>query len=185
MNDNNDSDKIFQKRTNINAQLQQNIDSYEKIFEILASENIEESLKRKKPDLPDFTHDINGSEIQYEKSITRKPMGCKLALTKEHVEELVYCYYHPIYTIRNYIKILNNDGGIMYFDMYPYQLRYIQKCFGNKKVISKWARQSGKCEKANTFIHLAKKPTKWYKKIIYKILIKICPELFNNINFID
>jgi len=128
------------------------IATHEKFMEMLSNESIVKSFTRKKPNLPEINVDANGREISYEKNVMRKGKNVKMTLSKEHVEELNYCFQHPIYTIRNYVKIVNEDLGLIDFKLYQYQAEFIQNCFGNKRVIASFPRQSGKTTTSASFM---------------------------------
>lgn len=134
------------------AKKEEEIDAVDAFMDLLASEDIDVAFTREKPDLEDFVTDSNGNELIYERNITRKPANVKLPLTKEHVEEMNYCFQHPIYTIKNYAKIVSQDRGIIDFKLYPYQCEFIQTCFSSKRVISKFPRQSGKTTTSAAFM---------------------------------
>jgi len=130
------------------------IRAYDEFMKTLSLEDITEAFSRQKPELEDITVDSNGRELSYERSVVRKPPDVSLDLTREHIEEMNYCFKHPIYMIKNYIKIINQDKGIMNFKMYPYQAQYIKDCFANKRLISCWGRQSGKTTSSSAFMLL-------------------------------
>jgi hypothetical protein len=156
------------------------IQATDNFFNVLSNENVDESFKRIKPDLQDFTFDATGHPISYERSTARKPEKTELALSKEHIEELTHCYNHPIYTIKNYFKIVSVDKGIVNFNLYNYQCKFIKDCLLNKKVIARWPRQAGKCLNSINSITYIKKPSNIFKKLLY-----FCFKKYMKFNIID
>jgi len=163
---------------------QAEIDAYDRFMQLLGEENITEAFTRIPPRLDDFEKDAMGRDLSYERSHVRKPADAPLALSEEHVHEINYCFQHPIYMIKNYIKIINQDRGLMNFVVYPYQAEFIKDCFKHKRVISCWSRQSGKCESSTISITYAKKPTSFIKRFVLFFLNKFFPD-FIKIKFVD
>jgi len=128
------------------------IEAVDNYMKMLSEEDIDTSFTRKKPELDDFKVDIDGNTLSYEGNTNRKQSDVKLPLTKAHIEEINYCFNHPIYTIRNYVKIVSQDEGIINFKLYDYQANFIQTCYGNKRIIAKFPRQSGKTTTSAAFM---------------------------------
>lgn len=152
------------KKTLREIQLQQQIEKQKELdkylseiqeyFDYIAEEDENENMEREYYwnerfqnegfVLKDFTHDANGKEIKYKGNADIKPAKCDLPLTKDHVEEFDYCAYHPIYTIRNYFKIVSEDRGVIPFELYDFQKTLIRNVFKKTRNLAMWARQSGK-----------------------------------------
>ena len=64
--------------------------------------------------------------------------------TPEEVEEFIKCSQDPIYFIRNYIKIVSLDEGVIPFKMYDFQETMVSRFHENRFNIAKLPRQSGK-----------------------------------------
>ena len=64
--------------------------------------------------------------------------------TEEQVTEIVKCSEDPIYFIRNYVKIVNVDKGLVPFDMWPFQENMVTEFHNNRFSICKMPRQVGK-----------------------------------------
>ena len=64
--------------------------------------------------------------------------------TKEQVEEFSLCMKDPIYFIKNYIKIVSLDEGLVPFDLYDFQKEMVGTFHSNRFTICKLPRQSGK-----------------------------------------
>jgi hypothetical protein len=163
---------------------EEQIIAYDNFMNMLSQEDIDDSFARPKPDLEDFTTDTSGRILSHERSVVRKPADAVLDLTQEHISEMNFCFRHPIYTIKNYFKIVSPDKGLTNFKLYKYQAQYIKDCFAHKRQISCWSRQSGKCFFYKSLISLAKTPESKLKKFIYRILKNFLPSLIT-VKFID
>ena len=64
--------------------------------------------------------------------------------TPEHVQEVIKCANNPVYFIRNYIKIVSLDEGVIPFKMYDFQEKMVMSFHENRFNIAKLPRQSGK-----------------------------------------
>ena len=68
----------------------------------------------------------------------------KQEYTEEQIREIAKCMEDPIYFIRNYIRIVNIDEGLVPFNMYKFQERMVDTFHNNRFSICKLPRQSGK-----------------------------------------
>ena len=73
-----------------------------------------------------------------------KPPGVELQYTEEQLKEYVKCANDPVYFCSKYVKVKTLDKGVMPFELYDYQQKFVKAIHGNRFVISKWPRQSGK-----------------------------------------
>ena len=73
-----------------------------------------------------------------------KRVGVELTYTAEQVEEILKCQNDPVYFIKNYVKIVNVDKGLVPFDMWPFQEKMVQSFHENRFNIAKMPRQCGK-----------------------------------------
>jgi len=64
--------------------------------------------------------------------------------TQENVKEFVKCARDPTYFIKNYVKIINIDKGLIPFQPYQFQEDLVQKATTERFVICKMPRQVGK-----------------------------------------
>ena len=64
--------------------------------------------------------------------------------TPDQVEEFIKCQQDPVYFIRNYIKIVSLDEGVIPFTLYPFQETMVERFHDNRFNIAKLPRQSGK-----------------------------------------
>jgi hypothetical protein len=88
-----------------------------------------------------------------------KRIGVEHSYTEEQVAEIFRCTEDPVYFIKNYVKIVNVDRGLIPFDMWPFQEEMVQSFHNNRFSISKMPRQVGKCLQLNTPIRLRNKKT--------------------------
>jgi len=73
-----------------------------------------------------------------------KAAGIEIEFTKEQVEEYVRCAKDPIYFIKNYVKVVSLDKGLIPFNLYDYQEDLLNIIHNNRFSIAKLPRQSGK-----------------------------------------
>ena len=65
-----------------------------------------------------------------------KAAGVKVNWTPEQLDEYIKCSQDPVYFIRNYIKIINLDKGLVDFNMYPFQEEMVKKIHNNRFTIA-------------------------------------------------
>jgi len=73
-----------------------------------------------------------------------KNVGQKIKWTEETLTEYMKCKETPEHFIRNFVKIVHVDKGLVPFEMYDYQKDMIHKFNDNRFVICKMPRQTGK-----------------------------------------
>lgn len=73
-----------------------------------------------------------------------KAANSPIEFTKHQVEEYIKCSQDPKYFIKNYIKIVHIDRGLIDFNMYQYQNDIVDTVMDNRFVICKMPRQTGK-----------------------------------------
>ena len=56
-----------------------------------------------------------------------KKIGINIEFTKEQIEEYIKCSKDPIYFVKNFMKIVHVDHGLISFDLYDYQEKMISK----------------------------------------------------------
>jgi hypothetical protein len=87
---------------------------------------------------------LNKNNQGYRNNSKLKPPGIELQYTKEQLDEYIKCANDPVYFCNKYIKVKTLDKGIMPFELYDYQQKFVNYIHKNRFVISKWPRQSGK-----------------------------------------
>ena len=73
-----------------------------------------------------------------------KASGVEVPFTEEDVKEFKKCSEDPVYFIKNYVKIVSLDEGLVPFELYDFQEEIVDKVHNNRFVIAKLPRQSGK-----------------------------------------
>ena len=64
--------------------------------------------------------------------------------TKKQIAEYLKCQDDPVYFIKNYIKIVSLDEGVVPFNLYDFQEDMVEKFHNHRFNIAKLPRQSGK-----------------------------------------
>jgi len=73
-----------------------------------------------------------------------KRANVNVSFTPEQVEEYVKCSQDPIYFIKNYVKIVSLDKGLINFNMFDFQELFVETINENRFTIGKMPRQCGK-----------------------------------------
>jgi hypothetical protein len=73
-----------------------------------------------------------------------KKVGVELSYTEEQIAEIIKCTEDPVHFIKNYVKIVNVDRGLVPFDMWPFQEEMVKTFHENRFCIAKMPRQVGK-----------------------------------------
>ncbi len=94
----------------------------------------------------------NAAEFSFLGNPLLKPAGAVVEMTAEQASELAKCRKDPIYFIRNYVKIISLDDGVIPFKMWPFQERFIECVNDNRFVIAKMPRQVGKTQTSASYI---------------------------------
>lgn len=81
-----------------------------------------------------------------------KKSGVGVNWTEEMVQEWVKCSNDVVYFVKNYMKIINLDDGLVDFDPYPYQTNMLRSMANERYTIITTARQAGKSTTACGFI---------------------------------
>lgn len=82
-----------------------------------------------------------------------KPAFCQIELTLEQLEEYARCEEDPIYFIKNYVKIISLDHGVVPFDLWGFQEhKMVPAMINNRFVCCLTPRQVGKTTTAAAVI---------------------------------
>ena len=73
-----------------------------------------------------------------------KKVGVEISFTEEQAQEFIKCAANPAHFIRNYVKIVNVDKGLVPFDMWSFQEEMVNDFHNNRFSICKMPRQVGK-----------------------------------------
>ena len=84
------------------------------------------------------------SDSGYLGNANLKRVGEVISYTEEQALELAKCMEDPIYFIKNYMKIVNVDHGLVPFTMWPFQEDMVGTFHNNRFAIAKMPRQVGK-----------------------------------------
>lgn len=88
-----------------------------------------------------------------------KRAGTEIEFTQDQLIEIAKCMNDPVYFIKNYVKIVNVDRGLVPFEMWPFQEMMVETFHEERFSICKMPRQVGKCLQLNTPIRLKNKKT--------------------------
>ena len=84
------------------------------------------------------------STEQYLGNPNLKKANVSQRFSKKQIAEVIRCSEDPVYFIKNYIKIVSLDRGLIPFDMYHFQEEMVSKFHDHRFNIAKLPRQSGK-----------------------------------------
>jgi len=73
-----------------------------------------------------------------------KRAGVQVEYTNDQLIEITRCIKDPVYFIKNYVKIVNVDLGLIPFDMWDFQVDMVRGFHSNRFSIAKMPRQVGK-----------------------------------------
>lgn len=73
-----------------------------------------------------------------------KRSGVQVEYTNDQLIEITRCIKDPVYFIKNYVKIVNVDLGLIPFDMWDFQEEMVRGFHNNRFSIAKMPRQVGK-----------------------------------------
>ena len=73
-----------------------------------------------------------------------KAANVAIDFTEEQIGEYMKCSQDPVYFIKTHMKIVNLNEGLVPFELYDFQEKFVNTIHNNRFVISKFPRQSGK-----------------------------------------
>ena len=76
----------------------------------------------------------------------------KLDYTPEQIQEIMKCQSDIKYFLKTYVKIISLDKGIVNFNMFEYQERFIDILKNNNRIVALQPRQTGKSITSSAFI---------------------------------
>ncbi len=82
--------------------------------------------------------------ISYLGNPNLKKKNIPISFTQEQVDEFIKCKDDPVYFIKNYIKIVTVDEGLVDFDLWDFQDEMVQKFDDDRFVICNMKRKTGK-----------------------------------------
>jgi len=92
------------------------------------------------------------AEDGYSGNTNLKRVGESIEYTEEQAQEVIKCIQSPTYFIKQYVKIVNVDRGLVPFDMWDFQCDLVDSFRENRFNIVKYPRQSGKSVTTIAFI---------------------------------
>jgi hypothetical protein len=98
----------------------------------------------KKKDLDDVFELEYDSGASFSGNPNLKPAGVQISLTTEQQVEMAMCDEDITYFVKNYVKIISLDHGIVPFIMWGFQEKMIRQMKDNRFLIAKLPRQVGK-----------------------------------------
>lgn len=87
---------------------------------------------------------IEEAERGYRGNRNLRPSGQQQQWTPEQLLEWKKCHDDPIYFVKNYVKIVHIDHGVVPFKLWDFQEELIKDLHENRFVIGLWPRQQGK-----------------------------------------
>jgi hypothetical protein len=93
-----------------------------------------------------------GIYVSYNGNPNLKPFGTPVSFTQEQVIEFLKCKADPIYFIKTYCKIVSLDFGLIPFNLYEYQVRFIKALHTERRIISMQPRQHGKTQTVAAYL---------------------------------
>ena len=75
--------------------------------------------------------------ISYLGNPNLKKKNIPISFTQEQVDEFILCKDDPVYFIKNYIKIVTVDEGLVDFELWDFQEEMINKFNSDRFVICK------------------------------------------------
>jgi hypothetical protein len=81
-----------------------------------------------------------------------KSAGVPVQFTQEQVQEYIKCAKDPIYFIKKYCKIISLDRGLINFELFGYQEKFILDMHNHNRIISMQPRQMGKTQTVAAYI---------------------------------
>ena len=81
-----------------------------------------------------------------------KRSGVQVEYTNDQLIEITRCIKDPVYFIKNYVKIVNVDLGLIPFDMWDFQVDMVRGFHSNRFSIAKMPRQVGKTTTTGSYM---------------------------------
>ena len=84
------------------------------------------------------------NKLYYQGIFGLRNAGVKLEYTKQQIQEIIKCTNDIPYFLKNYVKVIHPDKGLVPFELYDYQKEIIEYYKKYDRVIIMSSRQSGK-----------------------------------------
>lgn len=81
-----------------------------------------------------------------------KAANVPVQFTQDQIAEYIRCKNDPCYFIKNYCKIISLDRGLINFELFDYQVRFIETIHKENRIVSMQPRQMGKSQTVAAYI---------------------------------
>ena len=88
----------------------------------------------------------------YNANASLKAANVAVNFTEEQIREYIKCSNDPVYFIKHYCKIISLDRGLIPFELFEYQSRFINAIHTNNRIVSMQPRQMGKSQTVAAYI---------------------------------
>ena len=88
----------------------------------------------------------------YNANASLKAANVPVNFTADQIQEYIKSNADPVYFIKNYCKIISLDRGLIPFELFEYQCRFINAIHTNNRVVSMQPRQMGKSQTVAAYI---------------------------------
>ena len=88
----------------------------------------------------------------YNANINLKATNIDIQYTQEQIAEYVLCKNDPVYFIKKYCKIISLDDGLIPFNLFDYQIKFIETLHKENRIVSMQPRQSGKTQVVAAYV---------------------------------
>ena len=112
--------------------------------------------------------------LTYNNNPNLKAIGVPVQYTPHEIQEWMKCKSDPVYFIKNYIKIITLDHGLVPFILFDYQVEFILAIHENRRSIGMFPRQHGKCFEKTTKYSIRNKKTGGVLNVTAEQFHKIC-----------
>lgn len=88
----------------------------------------------------------------YNSNSSLKAANVPVQFSEDLVREYVRCSSDPVYFIKKYCKIVSLDKGLIPFELFDYQVRFIETIHKENRIVSMQPRQMGKSQVVAAYI---------------------------------
>lgn len=88
----------------------------------------------------------------YNANASLKAANVTVNFTEDQIREYIKCSADPVYFIKSYCKIISLDGGLIPFELFEYQSKFIYAIHTNNRIVSMQPRQMGKSQTVAAYI---------------------------------
>ena len=88
----------------------------------------------------------------YNANINLKATNIDIQYSEEQIAEYILCKNDPVYFIKKYCKIISLDDGLISFNLFDYQIKFIEVLHKENRIVSMQPRQSGKTQVVAAYV---------------------------------